>query len=75
MEALRWKQAIIVPRTDAKMAIATQSAFEAKRSCAWADHLRAEAVIWPIHIGIAGPWQAAKTLIKFANCLRIGPSL
>ena len=54
MEALRWKQAYCA-RTDAKMAIATQFAFEAKPIIAWADHLRAEGIDMPIHIGIAGP--------------------
>jgi methylenetetrahydrofolate reductase (NADPH) len=73
MEALRWKQEF-AKRTDAKMAIATQFAFEAKPIIAWADRLRAEGIDLPIHIGIAGPAKL-QTLIKFAIACGVGPSL
>lgn len=73
MEALRWKQAF-TERTDARMAIATQFAFEAKPVIAWADRLAAEGVNLPIHIGVAGPAKL-QTLIKFAIACGVGPSL
>ncbi len=58
MEALRWKQAF-TKRTDAKMAMATQFCFEAKPVIKWVDRLEAEGIDLPVHIGIAGPGQAA----------------
>ncbi len=73
MEALRWKQAFS-ERTDAKMAMATQFAFEAGPIIAWADRLAAEGIHLPIHIGIAGPAKL-QTLIKFAIACGVGPSL
>ncbi len=73
MEALRWKQAFS-ERTDAKMAIATQFAFEAKPVIAWADALKAAGITLPIHVGIAGPAKL-QTLIKFAVACGVGPSL
>ncbi|MFC2968218.1 methylenetetrahydrofolate reductase [Acidimangrovimonas pyrenivorans] len=73
MEALRWKQAFS-ERTDAKMALATQFAFEAGPVIAWADRLAAEGIDLPIHIGTAGPAKL-QTLIKFAIACGVGPSL
>ncbi len=73
MEALRWKQAFS-ERTDAKMALATQFAFEAGPVIAWADRLKAEGIHLPIHIGIAGPAKL-QTLLKFAIACGVGPSL
>jgi len=73
MEALRWKQAFSA-RTDAKIAIATQFAFEADPVITWADRLTAEGIDLPIHIGIAGPAKL-QTLIKFAMACGVGPSL
>ena len=73
MEALRWKQAF-AERTDAKMALATQFAFDADPIIAWADRLKAEGIDLPIHIGIAGPAKL-QTLIKFAIACGVGPSL
>ncbi|MEM1274748.1 MAG: methylenetetrahydrofolate reductase [Pseudomonadota bacterium] len=73
MEALRWKEAYS-RGTDAKMAIATQFAFEAKPIIAWADRMAAEGITLPIHIGIAGPAKL-QTLIKFAIACGVGPSL
>ena len=72
-EALRWKQKFS-ERTDAKMALATQFAFEAKPLIAWADSLRAAGITLPVHIGIAGPARL-QTLIKFAIACGVGPSL
>jgi methylenetetrahydrofolate reductase (NADPH) len=73
MEALRWKQAF-ADRTDAKVAMATQFAFEAEPLIAWAERLRAEGIRLPIHIGVAGPAKL-QTLIKFAVACGVGPSL
>jgi methylenetetrahydrofolate reductase (NADPH) len=72
-EALQWKQKFS-ERTDAKMALATQFAFEAKPIIAWADSLKEAGVDLPIHIGIAGPAKL-QTLIKFAIACGVGPSL
>ncbi len=72
-EAIQWKQKYS-ERTDAKMAIATQFAFEAKPIIAWADGLKAAGITLPIHIGIAGPAKL-QTMIKFAVTCGVGPSL
>ncbi|MDW3221880.1 MAG: methylenetetrahydrofolate reductase [Paracoccaceae bacterium] len=71
--ALQWKNDF-QSRTDAKMAIATQFAFDAKPIIAWADNLAAEGITLPVHIGIAGPAKL-QTLIKFAIACGVGPSL
>ncbi|TMM54661.1 methylenetetrahydrofolate reductase [Sulfitobacter sabulilitoris] len=71
--ALKWKQGFS-ERTDAKMAIATQFAFEAQPIIEWADSLRHAGIDLPIHIGIAGPAKL-QTLIKFAIACGVGPSL
>src|SRR6056297_425815 len=71
--ALKWKQDFS-ERTDAKMAIATQFAFDAKPIIAWADSLKEAGIDLPIHIGIAGPAKL-QTLIKFAIACGVGPSL
>ena len=72
-EALKWKQKFS-ERTDAKMAIATQFAFDARPVIAWADRLQREGIALPVHIGIAGPAKL-QTLIKFAISCGVGPSL
>ncbi|MEX0348610.1 MAG: methylenetetrahydrofolate reductase [Paracoccaceae bacterium] len=72
-EALLWKQKFS-ERTDAKMALATQFAFEAKPIIEWANAVKAAGVDIPIHIGIAGPAKL-QTLIKFAIACGVGPSL
>ncbi len=72
-EALQWKQKFS-ERTDAKMALATQFAFEAAPIIAWADGLREAGITLPIHIGIAGPAKL-QTMIKFAVTCGVGPSL
>ncbi|MDV4144282.1 methylenetetrahydrofolate reductase [Shimia sp. FJ5] len=73
MDALRWKQKFS-ETTDAKMALATQFAFDAKPIIAWADSLKDAGIDLPIHIGIAGPAKL-QTLIKFAIACGVGPSL
>ncbi|MEL6680815.1 MAG: methylenetetrahydrofolate reductase [Pseudomonadota bacterium] len=73
MEALRWKQDF-ANRTDARMAIATQFAFEAQPVIAWADRLAVEGIDLPIHIGVAGPAKL-QTLIKFSMACGVGASL
>ena len=71
--ALKWKQAYS-EKTTAKMAIATQFAFDGKQVGAWADRLKAEGITMPVHIGIAGPTKL-QTLIKFSIACGVGPSL
>lgn len=71
--ALHWKNEF-QSRTDAKMALATQFAFDAKPIIRWADDLAAQGITLPIHIGIAGPAKL-QTLIKFAIACGVGPSL
>ncbi|MDW4496494.1 methylenetetrahydrofolate reductase [Sulfitobacter sp. D35] len=71
--AMKWKDAFQA-RTDAKMAIATQFAFEARPIIDWAESLKSEGITLPIHIGIAGPAKL-QTLIKFAIACGVGPSL
>lgn len=73
MEALHWKQAFS-ERSDAAMALVTQFTFEAAPIIAWAERLRAEGIILPIHVGLAGPAKL-QTLIKFAIACGVGPSL
>ncbi|MBR9762941.1 MAG: methylenetetrahydrofolate reductase [Rhodobacteraceae bacterium] len=73
MEALRWKQSF-AERTDARMAMATQFAFDAAPVLAWSRRLRDEGITLPIHLGIAGPAKL-QTLIKFAIACGVGPSL
>ena len=73
LEALLWKQKFS-ERTDAKMALATQFAFEADPIIEWAEAIRAAGVNIPVHIGIAGPAKL-QTLIKFAIACGVGPSL
>ncbi|SLN14220.1 5,10-methylenetetrahydrofolate reductase [Roseisalinus antarcticus] len=71
--ALRWKQDFSA-RTDARMALVTQFAFDARPVIAWAEGLRAAGIDLPVHIGIAGPAKL-QTLIKFAIACGVGPSL
>ena len=71
--ALNWKQNF-KNTTDAKMAIATQFAFEAGSIITWANSIKNAGIDIPIHIGIAGPAKL-QTLIKFAIACGVGPSL
>ena len=73
MEAARWKQAFS-ERTDAKMALATQFAFEADPIINWVDAMQTNGIDLPVHIGIAGPAKL-QTLIRFAIACGVGPSL
>ncbi len=73
MDALRWKQTF-ADTSDAKMALATQFAFEAGPIIKWADSIKEAGISIPIHIGIAGPAKL-QTLIKFAIACGVGPSL
>ena len=68
-----WKQRFS-ERTDAKMALATQFAFDADAIIEWANKLKASGIDVPVHIGIAGPAKL-QTLIKFAIACGVGPSL
>ncbi|MGF9565878.1 methylenetetrahydrofolate reductase [Neorhizobium sp. JUb45] len=61
-------------RTDAKMAIVTQFAFDAKPVITWAERIFSDGIDLPIHLGIAGPTKL-QTLIKFAISCGVGPSL
>lgn len=72
-DALRWKQDFS-NRTDAKMALATQFAFESGPIIEWANGLKDAGIDIPIHIGIAGPAKL-QTMIKFAIACGVGPSL
>ena len=71
--AVKWKNDFQT-RTDAKMALATQFAFDAAPIIKWADDLRDAGITLPVHIGIAGPAKL-QTLIKFAIACGVGPSL
>jgi len=73
MDALRWK-AKFNETTDAKMALATQFAFEAGPIIEWVDAMQDAGIDIPVHIGIAGPAKL-QTLIKFAIACGVGPSL
>ena len=72
-DALRWKQKFY-ETTDAKMALATQFAFEAGPIIKWVEDMSAAGIDIPVHIGIAGPAKL-QTLIKFAIACGVGPSL
>ncbi|WP_298256455.1 methylenetetrahydrofolate reductase [uncultured Litoreibacter sp.] len=72
-EALAWKQKFSAT-SDAKMALATQFAFEADPIIEWANSIKAAGIDLPVHIGIAGPAKL-QTLIKFAIACGVGPSL
>lgn len=73
MDALRWKAAFAA-RTDARMGIATQFAFEAGPVVAWAARLAEEGIALPVHVGVAGPAKL-QTLIRFSVACGVGASL
>ncbi len=73
MAALKWKSDF-QSRTDARMAIVTQFAFETQPIIDWADRIRAAGVTLPVHIEVAGPAKL-HTMIKFAMACGVGPSL
>lgn len=72
-KALLWK-CNFATRTDAKVAITTQFAFDAQCITDWAERIERLGVTLPIHVGIAGPAKL-QTLIKFAMSCGVGPSL
>ncbi|MDF0603015.1 methylenetetrahydrofolate reductase [Psychromarinibacter sp. C21-152] len=72
-EAAAWKQAF-AERTDARMAMVTQFAFEARPILDWAARLETAGVHLPIHLGIAGPAKL-QTMIRFAVACGVGPSI
>lgn len=72
-KALLWK-CNFATRTDARVAITTQFAFDAKCIIDWAERIEGLGVTLPIHVGIAGPAKL-QTLIKYAVSCGVGPSL
>ncbi len=72
-KALAYKQDF-ASRTDAKMAIVTQFAFDAAAVAAWAERIAARGITLPIHVGVAGPAKL-QTLIQFALTCGVGPSV
>lgn len=72
-KALLWK-CNFATRTDAKVAITTQFAFDAQCITDWAERIERLGVRLPIHVGIAGPAKL-QTLIKYAIACGVGPSL
>ncbi|MBW8317803.1 MAG: hypothetical protein K0M49_21595 [Arenimonas sp.] len=72
-QALAWKQDF-ASRTDARMAIVTQFAFDARPVTDWAERIQRAGVTLPIHVGIAGPAKL-QTLVKYALACGVGPSL
>ncbi|MHA6324154.1 methylenetetrahydrofolate reductase [Roseivivax sp. CAU 1753] len=73
MQAARWKQDFS-QRTDARMAMVTQFAFEAQPIIDWTQRLQENGVHLPVHVGLAGPAKL-QTLIRFAITCGVGPSL
>lgn len=61
-------------RTDARMAITTQFAFDAQGIIRWVERLASIGVTLPVHVGVAGPAKL-QTLIKYALSCGVGPSL
>lgn len=72
-DALSWKEKFS-KRTDAKMAIATQFAFESGPVIKWANSLKDRGIDLPVHIGVAGPAKL-QTMIKFSIACGVGASL
>lgn len=72
-DALRFKQNYSC-RTDARMAIVTQFAFETEPIIAWARRIRDFGVTLPIHFGAAGPARL-QTLLRFALDCGVGNSV
>jgi methylenetetrahydrofolate reductase (NADPH) len=71
--ALLTKQAY-ADRTDARVALTTQFAFDAEPIVAWTQRIAALGVDLPVHVGIAGPARL-QTLLKYALSCGVGPSL
>ena len=71
--ALRAKVALATQR-GLDVSLVTQFGFEAGAILRWIASLRAQAIMCPVHVGIAGPASVA-TLAKFAVRCGIGASL
>lgn len=71
--ALLYKQDF-ASRTDARMAIVTQFAFDTTAVTDWAERIADMGITLPIHVGIAGPAKL-QTLIQFALSCGVGPSV
>ncbi|MCY1666811.1 methylenetetrahydrofolate reductase [Rhizobium sp. SL86] len=61
-------------RTDARIVITTQFAFDAESIIAWSQRIATFGITLPIHVGLAGPAKL-QTLLKYAITCGIGPSL
>lgn len=61
-------------KTDARMAIVTQFAFDFGPVADWAKRIRDLGVALPIHVGVAGPARL-QTLLKFALECGVGASI
>lgn len=61
-------------KTDARMAIVTQFAFDFGPVANWAKRIRDLGVVLPVHMGIAGPARL-QTLLKFALECGVGASI
>jgi methylenetetrahydrofolate reductase (NADPH) len=72
-EALAWKNGF-TNRTDAKLHIVTQFAFEADPIIAWDKALQADGNVLPIRVGIPGIAKL-QTLIKYSMACGIGNSI
>jgi len=72
-EALRLKNDFAA-RTDAKLHLVTQFAFEAAPMLAWARAINQAGNALPIHAGIPGP-ATLKTLIHYARACGVGASM
>lgn len=71
--ALRLKQAFM-DRSDAKLRIVTQFAFDPRTIIAWIQSLDRNGVDLPVHVGVAGPCKIP-TLLKYAALCGVGNSL
>lgn len=71
--ALHWKQDY-ARRTGTEMAIVTQFVFDERPAIEWSERIRADGIVLPIHLGVAGPAKL-QTLIKFAMACGVGPSI
>ncbi len=71
--ALQNKQAS-ANRTEARLALVTQFAFNATPIRRWIRTIRQQGITMPVHIGLAGP-ASLPTLLKYAALCGIGPSI
>ena len=64
----------IAKNCDLRMALLTQFTFSHEPIISWTKELERQGVLFPIHIGLAGPARL-KTLLKYAIMCGIGPSV